>query len=127
MKQFRLLLSAVLPTTLVVALVVLHAPVAASAADDPELTGVTAVFDTTTNDKDHDTYLDVFVYNNRGTLIAQKKGIGGHWNDHSSNSVALDLTNTVRKSQVPAGRVRLVIHPNGNDKWEFDYHVELTY
>jgi hypothetical protein len=88
---------------------------------------VTAVFDTTTNDKDHDTYLDVFVYNNRGTLIAQKKGIGGHWNDHSSNSVALDLTNNVKKSQIPAGRVRLVIHPNGNDKWEFDYHVELTY
>lgn len=35
----------------------------ARAAGDPVLTSVTAVFDTTTNDKDHDTYLDVFVYN----------------------------------------------------------------
>ena len=31
-------------------------PRPALAADDPELTTVTATFDTTTNDKDHDTY-----------------------------------------------------------------------
>jgi hypothetical protein len=41
--------------------------------------------------------------------------------------VALDLTNTLRKTQIPAGRVRLDIHPNGNDKWEFNYHLDLTY
>ena len=97
------------------------------AAEDPELTSVVATFDTTTNDKDHDTYLDVHVYNNRGVLIAQKTGIGGHWNDHSTNEVGLDLVNRVKKSDVPAGRVRLTIHPNGNDKWEFNYHVTLTY
>src|SRR5262249_22578285 len=84
-------------------------------------------FDTTTNDKDHDTYLDVSVYNNRGMLIAQLTGIGGHWNDHSTNVVNLDLKNKIKRSDVPAGRVTLTIHPNGNDKWEFNYHVDLNY
>jgi len=118
--------AAVLPV-LALGLTIFHNTPLAHAGDDPVLTSVTAVFDTTTNDKDHDTYLDVLVYNNRGTLIAQKRGIGGHWNDHSSNTVALDLTNTLRKTQIPAGRVRLDIHPNGNDKWEFNYHLDLTY
>jgi hypothetical protein len=96
-------------------------------ADPVVVTSVTAQFDTTTNDKDHDTYLDVQVFNNRGTLIAQKTGIGGHWNDHSSNTVALDLSNALEKKDVPAGKARLTIHPNGNDKWEFNYHIDITY
>lgn len=97
------------------------------AADNPEVVSVDATFDTTTNDKDHDTYLDVKIYNNRNVLVAEKKGIGGHWNDHSTNTVALDLKNTIKKSDLPAGKARLDIHPNGNDKWEFNYHVTITY
>ena len=97
------------------------------AADSPELVSVDATFDTTTNDKDHDTYLDVKVYNNRNVLVAEKTGIGGKWNDHSTNTIALDLKNKVTKSDLPAGKVRLDIHPNGNDKWEFNYHVTITY
>lgn len=96
-------------------------------ADEPVIVSVTATFDTTTNDKDHDTYLDVSVFNNRGTLIATKSGIGGHWNDHSTNVVGLDLRNALKKSEVPAGTVKLAIHPNGNDKWEFNYHIEIAY
>jgi len=95
--------------------------------DDPVVTSVTATFDTTTNDKDHDTLLDVAVSNDKGTLIANKTGIGGHWNDHSTNSVVLDVKNALRKSETPAGSVRLDIHPNGNDKWEFNYHIDITY
>lgn len=88
---------------------------------------VVATFDTTTNDKDHDTYLDVSVFNNAGVLIASKTGIGGHWNDHSTNVVALDLKNALPKDQIPSGTVRLDIHPNGNDKWEFNYHIDISY
>src|SRR5690242_10690703 len=83
---------------------------------EPYIIGVSATFDTTTNDKDHDTNLDVSVTNNAGVLIAQKTGISGHWNDHSTHVVALDLQNTLSKPDVPAGGVRLDIHPNGNDK-----------
>ena len=100
-----------------------HAP----KSDDPHLISVSATFDTTTNDKDHDTDLDVNVYNNQGVLLAARTGIGGHWNDHSTHIVSLDLKNALPKPQVPAGSVRLDIHPNGNDKWEFNYHIDLTY
>jgi hypothetical protein len=86
---------------------------------------VTAVFDTTTNNKNADTCLDVSVYNNVGVLIAQKNCVTGHWNNNSTNSVVLDLKNGLDKSQVPAGSVRLDIHPNGNDKWEFNYHIDI--
>ena len=94
---------------------------------DPHVQSVSATFDTTTNDKDHDTYLDVAVYNNGGVLIADKTGIGGHWNDHTTNVVSLDLKNALSKPDVPAGAVRLDIHPNGNDKWEFNYHIDITW
>jgi hypothetical protein len=96
-------------------------------ADEPYVISVSAQFDTTTNDKDHDTLLDVSVFNNTGILIAQKTGIGGHWNDHTSAVVSLDLKNALGKSKVPAGRVDLAIHPNGNDKWEFNYHIDIVY
>ena len=116
-----------LAASLCLALVVGCCPTTTVQADEPVVTSVTATFDTTTNDKDHDTYLDVSVYNNRNVLIAQKTGIGGHWNDHSTNTVTLDLKNALKKSQIPAGNVRLAIHPNGNDKWEFNYHIDITY
>ena len=99
----------------------------AFAGDAVVLTTVSVQFDTTTNDKDHDTRLDVRVFNNRGTLIAQKTGITGKYEDHSSNSVVLDLSNNLEKKDVPAGRIALAIHPNGNDKWEFNYTLEITY
>ena len=96
-------------------------------AENPEVVSVDATFDTTTNDKDHDTYLDVKVYNNRDVLVAEKTGIGGHWNNGTPSTVALDLKNTIKKTDLPAGKVRLDIHPNGNDKWEFNYHITITY
>jgi hypothetical protein len=95
--------------------------------DDVSIVSVSATFDTTTNDKDHDTYLDISVENNRGVLMANKTGIGGHWNDHSTNQVALDLKNALKKSEVPAGTIKLAIHPNGNDKWEFNYRIDIAY
>jgi len=96
-------------------------------AEEPYVTSVSAQFDTTTNDKDHDTKLDVSVFNNKGVLIAQKTGIEGHWNDHTSAVVTLDLKNALGRSKVPSGRVDLAIHPNGNDKWEFNYHIDITF
>ena len=96
-------------------------------SDEPFVTAISVTFDTTTNDKDHDTYLDISVFNNKGVILANKSGIGGHWDDHSTNIVSLDLKNALLKSQVPAGQVNLVIHPNGNDKWEFNYHIDIYY
>ena len=106
---------------------VTSAPVMRASSDDPELTSVSAAFSTTSNDKDHDTLLDVMIYNNRGKLLAQSRGIGGHWNDGSSNEIGLTLVNRLKKSEIAGGRVALAIHPNGNDKWEFNFDLTLTY
>jgi hypothetical protein len=97
------------------------------AAEETYVIGVSLQFDTTTNDKDPDTLLDISVFNHKGTLIAQKIGVSGHWNDHSSTVVALDLKNALGRSKVPSGRVDLAIHPNGNDKWEFNYHIDIFF
>lgn len=96
-------------------------------AGDVHLISASATFDTTTNDKDHDTLLDITVLNNQGVVAFNKTGVGGHWNDHSTSVVSLDLKNALRKSEISSGAVRLDIHPNGNDKWEFNYHVNLSF
>lgn len=112
---------------ILVGIFVASAPVMRASSDDPELTSVSATFSTTSNDKDHDTLLDVMIYNNRGKLLAQSRGIGGHWNDGSSNEIGLTLVNRLKKSEIAGGRVALAIHPNGNDKWEFNFDLTLTY
>lgn len=94
---------------------------------DPQLVGAGVRFNTTDNDKDGDTLVDVTVTNQSGTVIADKTGISGHYNNNSSTSVALDLRNPVTKSQVSAGTVTVTIHPNGNDHWDFNYELDLTY
>jgi hypothetical protein len=95
--------------------------------DSPELIAVSVTFDTTSNDKDHDTLLDVTVYNNRGKLLGRSTGISGHWNDHSRDEIGLNLVNRLTRDDIPGGRLTLTIHPNGNDKWEFNAHVTLTF
>ena len=100
---------------------------AAGSAAAQSLATVTATFDTTDNDKDHDTYLDVQLVTNRGKVLAEKMGIGGHWNNNSSNTVTLDVKNDIDKKDLKAAIVRLTIHPNGNDKWAFNYHVQIAW
>lgn len=89
------------------------------------LTSVQVTFDTTDNDKDDDTILDVALLTYRGVLMASKSGITGHYNNNSTNTVSLDINNAIDRTQVPAAKVQLAIHPNGNDKWDFNYHVVL--
>ena len=93
---------------------------------------ISVIFNTTTNDKDHDTYLSVYLnmhdYNdNVDYYLAKKEGIGGHWNDHSENTVTLDLAGDYDLEKYKNAFVKLVISPNGNDKWEFNYTVKITY
>ena len=97
-----------------------------------EIRSITIAFNTTTNDKDHDTYLDVYLnfhdyQDNTDYYIAKKTGIGGHWNDHSSNVITLDLSGKYDLENYKNAFMKLHISPNGNDKWEFDYIVNITY
>ncbi|MDN3657839.1 hypothetical protein QWZ08_19460 [Ferruginibacter paludis] len=97
-----------------------------------EIRSVSVTFNTTSNDKDHDTYLDVYLnyhdyQDNTDYYVAKKNGIGGHWNNGSSNNVTLDMAGKLDLEQHRDALIKLHISPNGNDKWEFDYTVNIVY
>jgi hypothetical protein len=110
-----------------IALVVLALFTSAAFADEPTLTSAEAKFDTTTKAKDHDTKLDVYIKNNDGNEVAKSEGNEGRWKRHSSHTVTLQLEGNPTKAQVENGNVTLAIHPNGNNKWEFNYKVTLKF
>jgi hypothetical protein len=93
---------------------------------------VVVIFNTTTNDKDHDTYLNVSLNvhdfkDNTDYYLAKKDGIEGHWNNNSTNTVTLDLAGNYDLEEYKSAFMKLHISPNGNDKWEFNYIVRITY
>ena len=97
-----------------------------------KIRNVEVVFYTTNNDKDHDTYLDVSLNihdfnDNIDSYLAKKDGIGGHWNNNSTNTVTLDLAGDYDLEKYKNAFIKLHISPNGNDKWEFNYTVRITY
>jgi hypothetical protein len=99
----------------------------AAFAQEPTLTNAEAKFDTTTKAKDHDTKLDVFVKNSDGNEVAKSEGNEGRWKDHSSHTVSLQIEGNPTKAEVENGNVTLTIHPNKNNKWEFNYKVTLKF
>jgi hypothetical protein len=109
------------------ALVAMAVFTSAAFAQEPTLTNAEAKFDTTTKAKDHDTKLDVFVKNSDGNEVAKSEGNEGRWKDHSSHTVSLQIEGNPTKAEVENGNVTLTIHPNKNNKWEFNYKVTLKF
>jgi hypothetical protein len=96
------------------------------------ISSVVLTFTTTNNDKDHDTYLYVALNThdyrfNADYYLAKKDAIGGHWNNGSVNTVTLDMAGRHDLEQISNASIRLVISPNGSDKWEFNYKVDIIY
>lgn len=86
-----------------------------------------AVFDTTTNDKDHDSVVSIVV--KRGnTVIAASANTEGHWNDHTTHAVTLDIGGGwTRDDLANRTKTELSFSTNGNDKWEFNYVLRITW
>jgi hypothetical protein len=99
----------------------------AAFANEPILTSAEAKFDTTTNSKNRDTKLDVFVKNSDGNEVAKSEGNGGRWDRDSSHTVSLHFEGNPTKADVENGTVRLALHPNKNNKWAFNYKVTLKF
>jgi type VI protein secretion system component VasK len=110
-----------------IALVVLALFTSAAFANEPILTSAEAKFDTTTNSKNRDTKLDVFVKNSDGNEVAKSEGNGGRWDRNSSHTVSLHFEGNPTKADVENGTVRLALHPNKNNKWAFNYKVTLKF
>jgi methionine-rich copper-binding protein CopC len=91
------------------------------------LTGAEVKFDTTTDNKDQQTRLDIYVKTSHGHEVAKSEGNTGRWNKNSSHTVALQLEGDRTKEAITGGSVALTIHPERNDTWDFNYKVTLKF
>ena len=78
----------------------------AAPAQEPILTSAEAKFDTTTDNKDQQTKLDVYVKNSDGHEIAKSEGNEGRWNKNSTHTVTLKVEGNPTKGEVADGTVR---------------------
>ena len=99
----------------------------AAPAQEPTLTSAEAKFDTTTDNKDQQTKLDVYVKNSDGHEIAKSEGNEGRWNKNSTHTVTLQVEGSPMKGDVANGSVSLTLHPQRRNKWSFNYTVTLKF
>jgi hypothetical protein len=109
------------------ALVALVVFTSAAFAQGPTLTSVEAKFDTTTDNKNGDSELDVYVRNKDEQEVAKSEGNEGVWDKHSSHSVTLQIEGTPSKAEVAKGSILLTFHPHRADEWKFNYKITLTF
>ena len=97
------------------------------ANEDVTMVSAEAVFETTTNDKDHDSGVAITV--KRGnTVLASSRDTGGHWNDHTTHNVTLNIGKGWTRSDLKdRTKTELSFSTNGNDKWEFNYILRLNW
>ena len=98
-----------------------------AAAQEPTLTSAEVKFDTTTDNKDQQTKLDVYVKDSDGQEVAKAEGNEGRWNKNSTHTVTLLIEGSPTKAQVANGSVTLTLHPQRRNKWSFNYKVTLKF
>ena len=109
------------------ALVAMAVFTSAAFAQEATLTSVEAKFDTTTDNKDQQTKLDVYVKDSDGQEVAKAEGNEGRWNKNSTHTVTLQVEGNPTKGQVANGSVTLTLHPQRRNKWSFNYKVTLKF
>ena len=109
------------------ALVAMTVFASAAFAQEPTLTSVEAKFDTTADDKNQDSKLDVYIKNSDGHEVAKSEGNEGHWNKNSSHTLTLQIEGSPTKGEVTNGSVLLTLHPQRRNKWSFNYTVTLKF
>jgi hypothetical protein len=105
-----------------------------TSAVQPELSptayvvAVVARFDTTTDDKDDDTLLRVTLKDPSGAAFAEADNVTGHWDNNSTNYVNLFITSQRQRSQLGGtNTVEVHIDPNGNDTWDFNLTLTVSF
>jgi len=109
------------------ALVALAVLTSAAFAQEPTITSAEVKFDTTTNNKDQQTKLDVYVKTSDGHEVAKSEGNTGRWNKNSTHTVTLEVEGNPTKEEVANGSVSLTLHPQRRNKWSFNYKVTLKF
>jgi hypothetical protein len=96
-------------------------------AEEPTLISADVKFDTTTDNKDQQTRLDVYVKTSHGHEVAKSEGNTGRWNKNSSHTVSLQVEGDRTKEAIRNGSISLTLHPEKNDSWDFNYKVTLKF
>ena len=94
---------------------------------EPTLTSAEVKFDTTTDNKDQQTRLDIYMKTSHGHEVAKSEGNTGKWNNNSTHTVTLQVEGDRTKDEIRNGSVSLTIHPKRNDSWDFNYKVTLKF
>ncbi|CAJ6182694.1 Uncharacterised protein [Burkholderia pseudomallei] len=101
---------------------------------DAKLTRVMVAFYTHSDNKDHDTVLNVLVKNKVSMFLSEDlasgENLGGDMEFSDSSTHQFDLallstTTTLGDLNVPV--VNIHIQPNGHDRWIFDYTLSLYF
>ena len=109
------------------ALVALAVFTSAAFAQEPTLTSVEMKFDTTTHNKNSNSKLDVYFKTSGGHEVAKSEGNEGDWKRNASHTITLQVESNPTKGEVENGSFSLTFHPQGSDKWEFNYKVTLRF
>jgi hypothetical protein len=109
------------------ALVAMAGLTSAAFAGEPTLTSVEAQFDTTKDNKNSDTKLDVYLRNRDGMEVGKSEGNEGLWDKHSTHTVTLQIEGNPTKTEVAHGSVMLTFHPRRGDTWKFNYKFTLKF
>jgi hypothetical protein len=109
------------------ALVVLAVFTSGAFAQEPTITSAEVKFDTTTDNKDQKTKLDVYVKTSEGHEVAKSEGNTGRWNKNSTHTVTLQVEGNPTKGEIANGSVSLTLHPERRNKWSFNYKVTLKF
>lgn len=98
-----------------------------SPSTGPKVTEVTAVFLTRDDNKDWDTELDIYVYDGRRSIVAQRARQMGEFGEGTNIPLKLDRFGVIAEEDIDSCSTTLVIVPNGNDTWRFDYEVDFSF
>lgn len=95
---------------------------------DAKLINMEITFHTTSDDKDSDTRLEVWI-NKQGDLeAAYTQEDGEQYPNNSSHTLAVPpKSNPMLFSEVPGSWIQIRIHPYGHDTWRFSFDATLTF
>lgn len=92
------------------------------------LTGATVSFRTLQDGKDDESRLTVELLRRNEQLAGELRVVDVEFNDNSQTTpMAIPLTGTFRVSDIDNGEVRLRLVPEGDDEWNFDMHLTLSF
>jgi hypothetical protein len=109
------------------ALIAMAMSTSAAFAQEPTLASVEAQFNTTKDNKNGDSKLDVYLKNRDGQEVAKSECNEGVWDKQSTHTVTLQIEGNPTKAEVEKGSILLTFHPRGADTWKFNYKVTLRF